>query len=301
MTESRSVPWTALAIAAGILAWPPPAPAQAPAPVFLEATGQSFARPHDLVLAPDGRHLYVADVGNHVIKVLDPESLETVGAIGRGELDSPHDVAFDGAGRLLVADTGNDRIAVYAVEGAQGRLLETLDGAMGSPEGVAVGPDGTVYVTNAALDTVVAIAPDGTRRSAGRGGAGANEYRRPHDIAVGPDGRVYAVDPGNDRIQVLSPGLEPIAVVGGAAYGLDEAKYVAFDEAGRLYVADEYNNQVKILDRKRRPVAAIGTGERGMAPDRLNKPEGVEVRGGRVWVSDTYNNRILLYRFDGTD
>ncbi len=67
-----------------------------------------------------------------------------------------------------------------------------------------------------------------------------------------------------------------------------------------LYVADVGNDAVKVL----RPntlatLAVIGSGRRGKGADRLNKPEGVEAVGDRVWVADTYNHRILLYRLTG--
>ncbi len=50
------------------------------------ANDTGFANPHDLVLASDGRHLYVADLGNHVVRVLDPASLELRGNIGQDEI-----------------------------------------------------------------------------------------------------------------------------------------------------------------------------------------------------------------------
>jgi DNA-binding beta-propeller fold protein YncE len=252
------------------------------------------------VLSPDGQLLFVADVGNDAVKVLHPDTLATLGVVGRGELRGPHDVTFDEKGRLLVADTQNDRIAIYALSGLEGVLVGSYGKELGSPEGVAVGPDGTVYITNARLNDVLAIRNGVAIARVGRRGSGNNEYIRPHDVAVDAQGRVYAVDPGNDRIQVLGPTLEFIAVLGGNSYDFDEPKYLGFDARGWLYVADEYNDQVKILDENRKLIGAIGSGARGKGPNRLNKPEGVEVSGDRVWVSDTYNHRILLYRLKGT-
>ena len=98
---------------------------------------------------------------------------------------------------------------------------------------------------------------------------------------------------------MLGPKLEFIAALGGTPYDFDEPKYLAFDGRGWLYVADEDNNQIKIFDENREPLAVIGSGRRGKGADRLNKPEGVEAVGDRVWVSDTYNHRILLYRLKG--
>jgi DNA-binding beta-propeller fold protein YncE len=279
------------------LAWGAEAPAAEP--TFVTASDTSFSRPHDLVLSPDGRHLFVADVGNDAVKVLHPDTLATIGVIGRGELRGPHDVAFDDKGRLLVADTQNDRIAIYALSGLEGVLVGAYAKELASPEGVAVGPEGTVYVSNAGSDDLLAIKNGVVIARVGGSGAGHNQYRRPHDVGVDAQGRVYVVDPGNDRIQALSPRLEFIAALGGAPYDFDEPKYLAFDGRGWLYVADEYNDQIKIFDANREPIAAIGDGRRGKGPNRLNKPEGVEARGDRVWVADTHNHRILLYRLQG--
>ena len=263
---------------------------------FEAASDASFSRPHDLVLAPDGRLLYVADMGNDVVRVLDPETLATVGQIGAGELSSPHDVAFDGDGRLLVADTGNDRIARYALEGTGGRLVGELVGDLSSPEGVALGPDGRIYVTNASGSDVVVFADGRVVARAGRRGAGPNEYVRPHDIHVDSAGKVFVSDPGNNRIQVLDAELGFLEAIGPPALAFHEPKYFDGDARGWLYVADEYNHQIKVLDSKRKLVLVIGTGQAGEGPDRFHNPEGLEISGRRLWVSDTRNHRIVRYR-----
>ena len=54
--------------------------------MFLKASSGKFDHPHDLTLGPSSQYLYVADMGNHVVKVLDPFSLKTLGVIGQGEL-----------------------------------------------------------------------------------------------------------------------------------------------------------------------------------------------------------------------
>jgi DNA-binding beta-propeller fold protein YncE len=97
-------------------------------------------------------------------------------------------------------------------------------------------------------------------------------------------------------VQILDRDLQPLRMLGGAAYGFNEPKYLAFDEHGRLYVADEDNHQVKIFDAQYQRLWVIGTGRAGTAPGELRKPEGVTARNGQVWIADTYNNRIVRYR-----
>lgn len=262
----------------------------------LQVSDETFERPHDLVLSADGKHLYVADVGNNVVRVLDPESLATVGRIGGDVLAAPHDVTFDSDGRLLVADSGNDRTVVFEVAGPTGRKIAVWEAGQASPEGVAAATDGRVYVTNASAHTVLVLENGRIVNRLGGRGAGPDGFARPHDIHVDAKGRVLIVDPGNNRIQIRDLQLKLLRTLEGPGYDFNEPKYVTVDAAGWLYVADEYNNQVKVFDADFRPVATLGDGQAGKGPNRLRKPEGVEVRGDRLWISDTYNDRILLYR-----
>lgn len=273
--------WTSLAVAE---------------PTRIAVSDGDFDHPHDLVLSPDGRFLYVADLGNDAVKVLDPTSLKTLGVIGAKELDSPHDVAFDDAGRLLVADSGNDVVAVYRVDGTEAKRLETWTGDMFSPEGVAPAGGGRVFVTDTGGGGVLRFEGGRAVLRKENGGGGDADYNRPHDILVDRQGRVLVVDSGNNRVQILDQELTLIRSLTGSPYDFNEPKYLAVDEENNLYVADEYNNQVKILDPEYRIIGVIGSGERGRGPGQLNKPEGVETRDGLIWISDTYNDRILLYR-----
>ena len=95
---------------------------------MVAASAETYAKPHDIVLSPTGTLLYVADNDNDRIAVLDAQTLKEVGVFAQGEVSAPHDVVFDAQGRLLVADTGNSRIAIYEVNGVSGRLVGSLQG-----------------------------------------------------------------------------------------------------------------------------------------------------------------------------
>lgn len=256
-----------------------------------------LSRPHDLILSTDGRHLFVSDLGNHVVRVLDADSLADVGVIGSGELSSPHDVALDHQGRLMVADTGNNRVAIFDLSGVSARLVDQLSEGLGRSEGVAQGPDGRVYATSVAGSHITVFRNGRRLGRAGGPGSGANRYSRPHDIDVDDSGRVFVADPGNNRLQLLSPELEFQFSIGGAPpYDFNEPKYFALDGEGRLYVGDQYNHRVLVFDQSLALVGQMGTGVAGGALNQLNGLEGVTVRGKDVWIADTYNNRVVRYR-----
>ena len=256
---------------------------------FVAASGQSYAHPHDIVLSPDQRYLYVADNNNDRIAVLEPFSLQLIGTFGEGEVGEPHDVAFDSVGRLLVADTSNSRVALYAVEGAQAELVGEIRGAVRRPEGVVAHPNGRVYATGAASGNVAAF--ENGVVVARTGGLSA-----PHDITVASDGTLWIADAGSNRLVNMTEDLELIRAVGGPAFDFSGPRYLDVDDAGRLYVADKYNHQIKVLAGDGTLLLTLGSGRGGLGAGVFDRPEGIVVRGRDVWFSDTYNDRIVRYR-----
>jgi len=255
--------------------------------------GYYLSRPHDAALSPDGRRIYITDMEYSLMRVLDAETLRPIDTFGRGELSRPHDAAFDAAGRLLVADTGNGRIAIYVVSGEAAKLVGELTGLV-SPEGVAVGPDGRVYATNTGAASVSIFRNGKLERTVGAYGSDAGQFSRPHDIEVDSDGRVYVVDSGNHRVQVFDAEMNHLAT-SSASLGLNEPKYLAFDGA-RIWLADEDNHRILLLDRALKPLGMLGSGRRGRLPTEFHKPEAVLARAPFVWVIDTYNDRIVRLR-----
>jgi hypothetical protein len=127
MITKRNIP---LVLAVSIFLWVIYASAESVRFHMQAASTGSYAHPHDIVLSPDGKHLYVADNGNHRIAVLDSDTLEEVGSFGKGDVREPHDVVFDREGRLLVADTGNSRIAIFEISGTGGKLFTVMAESM---------------------------------------------------------------------------------------------------------------------------------------------------------------------------
>ncbi len=70
---------------------------------------------------------------------------------------------------------------------------------------------------------------------------------------------------------------------------------------GQLFVADTYNHKIKTVDpRTGDTLTWLGTGEAGnsLYPLQLNEPAGVAYAGGRLFIADTNNHRLLSVDLD---
>ncbi len=256
---------------------------------LIASSGETYAKPHDIVLSPDGKLLYVADNDNDRIAVLDAQSLKELGIFAQDEVSAPHDVVFDSQGRLLVADTGNSRIAIYEVDGTKGRLVGSLQGRIRRPEGVAVHQDGRVFATGAASNNLV-VYRDG--KVIGEVGG----FAAPHDVELDPAGNIWVADAAHDRMVRLNDKLEITRVLAGNPYGFNGPRYMDFDAEGRMYVADKYTHSIKVIAPNGDLIRVLGKAASGKGEGVFNQPEGVEIRGNEIWFSDTYNDRIVRYR-----
>ncbi len=72
-------------------------------------------------------------------------------------------------------------------------------------------------------------------------------------------------------------------------------KGLAADRDGVLYVADSIFDNVQLFDREGRFLLTLG--RRGTAPGEFWLPSGVFVSpGGELYVADTYNRRVQVFR-----
>ncbi len=266
-------------------------------PEFLKASTADLARPYDLTLNPSANLLYVADSENFGIKVLDPYSLQEKGSFGEGDLDTPRDLAFTPDGRLMVADTGNDRVLIYAVEGAGGKLLGEIAKGVFSPEGIAPDRKGGVLIASGTTHNLTRVRELKAVQDIGGRGTEPGQFNRPHDVEVMANGYVYVADSGNNRVQVFNSKMKPVTIIGRDSAGLSYPNYLALDEEDRLYVTDRNNNQVKIYDADLKLVSILGTGKSDKSDESFHHPSGIEARNGYIWVSDTKHDRIMLFKW----
>jgi tripartite motif-containing protein 71 len=256
---------------------------------FLGASTASMSNPHDLKLSPDGRYLLVSDVGNNRVLFLDPETLAPLGHFGSDHQDGTHDVDFDAAGRLYVADTHNNRVMIYDLNGTEGIQVGELSDRIRGPEGILIHSNGRIYVGGVWSNNVVAY----------REGKVVSELTglsSPHDLELAPDGTLWLADSGNNRLLQLTSDLTIIRELSGPPYEFNGVRYLDVLPDGTLIAADKNSHRVLIIASGGELRATIGSGFPGKGPMLFRTPEGVETRGDIVWLSDSGNDRIVKYR-----
>ncbi|MCC7021930.1 MAG: hypothetical protein IT338_03840, partial [Thermomicrobiales bacterium] len=146
-------------------------------------SGVSFTRttnglgPTGITIAPDGT-TWVADTWGHRVVALDPNGavVRTIGAEtidlgddpsrvneGGGRFFGPRDVAIT-ADAIYVVDTGNERIQQFRTDGTFVRAFGgygTAPGQLIEPVGIAIGPDGNLYVADSGNARIAIFTPEG--------------------------------------------------------------------------------------------------------------------------------------------
>jgi DNA-binding beta-propeller fold protein YncE len=256
---------------------------------FIGASTVALENPHDLKLSADGKYLFVSDVGNDRIAVLDPDTLGLISEFGSDHQSGTHDIDFDAEGRAYVADTHNNRIAIYDMNGKQASLVDELKAGIRGPEGVLVHPNGRIYVAGAWSGNVVAY-------ENGKLIAELKGLSSPHDLERAPSGDIWLADAGNDRMLLLSPDLEIKQELKGAPYNFNGVRYQDVLPDGTLIAADKNNHQIKFIGPDGELLLVLGTGRPERGPGKFTTPEGIEVKGNTLWISDSGNDRVVKYR-----
>lgn len=278
---------------------------------LLLTSGFSFTQSSPLSSWSDGQRLVVADTGNHRVLiwnnfptsstiaadlVLGQPDLTTVtantGGVSAQSLNSPITVHSDGV-RLIVADYVNNRVLIW----------NSFPTTMRQAADVVVG-QGSMS-TNALATTAAGM-------------------RRPSS-AFSDGEKLYVTEDQNRRVTIFNSipttnGASASVVLGQAGSfvtnawdgagctisSIDDPSAVAVD-SGKLFVADSGNNRVLIWNTiptaQTNPDVVIGqpdfttatanTG--GASAARLNYPTGVSISGGKLYISDRSNNRVLRW------
>jgi sugar lactone lactonase YvrE len=239
----------------------------------------------------------------------------TVGEVGTaaGQFQSPRGIALAPDGSLYVADSGNNRIQHLSLAGkvlqAWGSFADVSKGAapggtFNEPWGVAVAPDGSVYVADTWNYRIQKFTSDGKFVEMwGTGPAEGNEqFYGPRGLAVDTLGHVFVADTGNKRIVIFDADGKYLGEFGspGAQLGqLDEPVDIALDAQGNAYVTDTWNMRIQIFSPDAARLVYSGSAAwdvNGWAGNGLdNKPFITLDETGIVSVTDPETCRVISF------
>lgn len=147
------------------------------------------------------------------------------------------------------------------------------------------------------------------------GAAAQARFADPYGLVMDAAGTVYVADAGDNnrirrlwldgRVDTLAGGVEGFADGLGAAAAFHTPSGLALDRSGNLYVADTGNHAIRKVTPQGQVSTLAGNGEPGFADGigrqaRFDGPMGVAVDdAGRVYVADTWNDRIRVIEPDG--
>lgn len=258
---------------------PPPSPAASassePSPTPLPAIGtvtwstdvrgRGFAPVSQIAVDPTSGRIWAPEANADRIAIFSPTGtlLEEWGESGDGpgQFDFTRDnrdgygtLAFAKDGSFYVLDAGNHRVQQFSAA----RQFVREWGSFGDgprqyrdPVGIAVGPDGSVWI----LDDVRSVVEHDSAAGKVLGSfdpfAATAVNRGANSLAIDDHGTIYVSGAGPNQVYVFDPDGTPIRVVGDGVFS-DQAGDMAIDASGRLFATQG-------PDRRNRPgVLAFG-------------------------------------------
>ena len=250
---------------------------------FADGRGAAARFDTPSAIAIDARGvLVVADTGNHAIRQITPDGVVSTRA-GDGiagsedgpsaRFNGPVGVAVDRTGRVIVADTYNDRIRAISPDGS----VTTIAGAgtpgaedgpggearFDTPCGVCVDAKGNIYVADTGNGAIRRIDSNGAVTTIARD-TGTSPVR-PVAIASSPDGRLYVTDERGRVLEIDADGQS--RTIAGMSIGFQDgtdadARFrrlagIASAGPGELIVADAGNALVRTITAVSRSRAAL--------------------------------------------
>ncbi len=247
-------------------------------------------------VAVDDGTLYIADTMNHRVRKVDLHSglITTIAGTGQhrlsgdggpavsATLNEPCALVLDGKGNLYIADQSNNRVrrvdlvsgvittlagtgeAVYGGDG-----MPATEAALAGPSGLAIGPDGALYIADTFNGRIRRVDLESGIISTVAGDGGPYRYQgvpnefstslsRPYGIAIDRNGNILITDSDSHLIRrwdckkkiilaLAGNGVAQFAGDGGppSESSLNFPFGVAVDAQSTIYIADTFNHRIR--------------------------------------------------------
>lgn len=227
---------------------------------------------------------------------IEDDLLMKVGVKGRnrGEFTNPQGVHTAG-GKILVADSNNQTVQVFSVNGEFRMKFGTpgrVAGRMQRPTGVAMTGIGNYLVADYDNKWVSVFSPDGKYINK----FGTGKLLGPKGLAVDNNGRIIVVDNKASSVLIFQSNGRFITRFG--CRGNDESQFagphfVAITSDNGIIISDFHNHCIKVFDSEGNFQFTFGSNGEGNG--QFNAPTGVAVDNfGNILVADWGNSRIQV-------
>jgi hypothetical protein len=268
-----------------------------------------------------GTTIYIADSNNGRVKSCTTSGTCTIPITG---VNWPADVAVDAGGTVYVSDYHDFTVRKYNSNGGFLGIFAGVEDVpyvtdgmhYNAPWGVAVAPDGSIYIAESRGYRLIKLNRNGVLQWA-VGQPGVHGDDNAHfgsfwsemegGLAVDASGRVYVPDRGNQRIQVFNADGSHYLTFGSGGSGNNEFSCpagVAISPAnGDIFVVDQCNQRVQVYTSAWVYRMTLGVvGQTGTDNRHFDWPSGVAVNAsGAVFVADLNNYRVQKCTLSAND
>ncbi len=185
-----------------------------------------------------------------------------------------------------------NRLRIVEVLGERGTAVDQFQ----YPTGIAVDPQGILFVADSYAHRLKRITPDGGVSAIGSRGSGRAQFLSPQGVATDSDGAFYVVEQGNCRVQKFT--REGVLTLVFGKPGREDGEFLGptaitvAPNSGDIYVADTGGSRVQRFNAEGRFLNSLGASGPG-----LSSPQAVAAApGGALYVAETFAQRLV--RFD---
>lgn len=267
--------------------------------------GNKLLFPHFVFEEPVRNEIYVVDGGAGVI--IYTSDFFPVFTLTRSDgIEIPQGLTVDREGNLYLAqpatkDNPRHRISVFnaCLKWERDIYFEGFEGAESfSPNRLAVDEKGNIYVAGNYVPGVLMLNNEGGfMESIAPEESGRNV--NVNYVTIDRLGRLLIVSEGEGRVYVYDENrkfLFKFGEKGGSTGKLSRPQAVAADNrTGRMYVVDYMRHTISAYDEKGKYLYEFGG--LGWGEGWFQYPKDIAVdREGRIFVADTFNNRVQVFR-----
>lgn len=221
-------------------------------------------QPVYVAVDPITSDVYVSDRPKQTVYIYDAKGAFKRAFVPRGDLGGgwqPLGLAFNARGDLYVSDVSGKihRVLVFQRDGTLKQVLG-VGGKLLFPNGIAIDPQGNVYVSDSNNGRLVTFDAAGKLTSTVNRGVGQGDLGMPRGVAVDGSDRLHVVDTSAHSIKVyrLEASKDPSVKTPSAKYigsfgeegqvngTFEFPNGVATDARSRIYVTDRENNRVQV-------------------------------------------------------